>query len=322
MLKIPFEDYVALDGVNHSAAKAMADSPLAYRWACENPSPDSSSKRLGRVTHTAILEPDLYTDSVVVLDGDKPPKASGPEWDAFRSGRAVLLPDRFPRRAGNEYKAFAQKQEDDGFAILTEKEWDKCQAWSDYLDKIGGRTVIPRGDGEFAENMRDAVRGDAAAMRYLSVGRAELSLQWTERTTGLLCKSRIDWLTCINGSWVLVDLKTARSIVERDLSRAAAQYGWHTAMAFYHDALAALGIQVERVVMIVVCSRPPHDVGVFEVGEGALEGGREAYQGWLRSVKRCRELDEWPGRYKSQEQILHVPDYAEGMESDDIGFDD
>jgi hypothetical protein len=321
-LQIPFDEYLALEGVNHSAAKAAGVSLLNYRWVRDNPSPDSDSKRLGRVVHSAILEPSTYNASVMVLDGPKPSKASGPDWDAFQAGKAICQPERFPRRAGGLYDEWANPLKDDGYAILSPAMWDKCLAYQTYLHHVGRRQIIPKRDGEACDAMRDAVRGNAAAMRYLSLGRAELSIQWTEPTTGILCKSRIDFLSVVDGSWVLVDLKTTRSIIERDMSRAAATYCFHSQMAFYHDALVSLGIPIERVMMVVVCSAPPYDVAVLEVGESTLEGGREAYQGWLRKIRTGRQSGEWPGRYGEREEFLNVPEYAEGMDSDDIGFED
>ena len=323
-IQIPFDEYLLLEGVNSSALKSMADSPLAYRWTRDNPSPDSASKRLGRVGHVAILEPERYDSAVTVLDGPKPSKASGPEWDAFQAGKAMLKPGRFKARAGTPYKEWAQPFIDDGYAILLEKDWEKCLEWQKYLHHVGRREVIPKSAGELCMQMRDAVRASPEAMRYLSVGMAEITLQFIDPETGILMKVRIDWLACVNGAWVLVDLKTARSINEREFFRQMSDFSTHQQLAIYRDALRANGINVERVVIIAVRNSEPVDAGVFPVCPFSLEAGQQHYREMLRKVKKCRESGEWPGRYAGKETLFEARNWAVGMdnEDDDISFTD
>jgi hypothetical protein len=70
-------EYRAAPGVNFSRLKKIAESPLHYK---ENPPYTGKAGLLGRLGHMALLEPDLYANSVAVFDGDKRTKA----WKDFK----------------------------------------------------------------------------------------------------------------------------------------------------------------------------------------------------------------------------------------------
>lgn len=208
---------------------------------------------------------------------------------------AVLEPERFDqdvvvyegRRAGKAWLAFQEANE--GRTILKPAEHDSCQA------------------------MAEAVRNDAAAWPYLIHGEPELSLQWVDPEYEVPCKGRLDWLTVLAGKVTLADLKTARDITERGIGKAGAAYGYHGQLAYYVDGLAALGVYVDRVVMVTVANSAPHDVGVFFIERDTLAVGREWYRGLMARYVECRKSGRWPGRYDGVEQVLDLPGWAPGM---------
>ena len=97
-----FQAYSDLQGVNWSHLKAMAKSPLHYKYGLTTPRPDSPAMRLGRAIHTAVLEPDLFPVEWTLYDG---------------------------RRAGNAWTEFAAVNADKG--ILTVDEYDTVLAVRD-----------------------------------------------------------------------------------------------------------------------------------------------------------------------------------------------
>lgn len=74
------DDYDALDAVNWSTLRELARSPLHYRWALDHPRRDTDTFRLGRATHTAILEPERFLADYVLWTGGA---RRGHEWEAF-----------------------------------------------------------------------------------------------------------------------------------------------------------------------------------------------------------------------------------------------
>lgn len=98
ILDITFEEYCAIDAVNFTSLKALATSPLQYRYERDNERPDTNAYRLGRATHTAVLEPRRLLREYAVWDrktksGDKAAPRNGKAWEEFQAqheGRTIL----------------------------------------------------------------------------------------------------------------------------------------------------------------------------------------------------------------------------------------
>ena len=221
--------------------------------------------------------------------------------------KAVLEPDDFgddfvvwtgARRAGKEWDAF--KEASRVHEILTEAM--NAKAWE----------------------ISAAVRAHPAAARLLGgVGVNEHTIVWTDEATGLKCKGRADRIARDrNGVDVLIDLKTDRDPDPRAFSNTIAKRSYHMQMAFYRDGLRASGYDIGRVVLIVVESSPPFDVGVLELDEDTLRIGQSEYRALLAKVAECRASGEWPGRYPTEQQI-ELPGwyYAPDLDGDDDGAD-
>src|SRR5687768_16753006 len=68
--------------VNWSTLKHMGRSPAHYQHALKVPSEDTAAKKVGRCTHLAALEPELFLREVAVWDGGV---RRGKLWDAFEA---------------------------------------------------------------------------------------------------------------------------------------------------------------------------------------------------------------------------------------------
>ena len=192
---------------------------------------------------------------------------------------AVLEPDAFPlayavydgaRRAGKDWETFSAANASK--SILKASEYQLC------LD------------------VRDAVRGNPRAVELLS-GDSEVTRTWTDDSTGIACKARLDHL-----SDALVDLKTTASIEQHRFEATAARMVYHGQLAYYRRSIG----DAPPVYMIAVEIDPPHDVAVYRVDEEALGYGDMLVAGLLRRVQECTAANEWPGRYE-EEQELYLP---------------
>lgn len=88
--EMPFSDYLGLPHTHATALKHMLTSPLAYRVKTTEPDQDSDTLRLGRATHTYVLEPDKFGEQYAVWEGGR---RYGKTWDAFcndNSTRTIL----------------------------------------------------------------------------------------------------------------------------------------------------------------------------------------------------------------------------------------
>lgn len=108
--------------VHWSTLKALAESPLAYRWLTEHPREDTPSLLLGRAVHCAILEPDRYPAAYVVAE------------------RADGTPIRRDARTA-EYRDFLAAHP--GAEILTRADYDQARVMSDavWADRAASRVL-------------------------------------------------------------------------------------------------------------------------------------------------------------------------------------
>ena len=206
-----------------------------------------------------------------------------PDTTAMAKGRAIhsasLEPDELPKRyvtwpdarRGKEWIAFKAAAESAGREILTTDEYDDVIA------------------------CRDAVRSHPVAAQYLSAGRAEQTLEWTDAETGLACKARLDWMT--HGGTV-VDLKTARDISTRAFERQT-----HDLLYYVQAAHYVAGAGAARFVFIAVESNPPHDVRCGPLSDDALYAGEQERRRLLNLVADCTESGVWPGAFPSETEF-------------------
>lgn len=136
-------------------------------------------------------------------------------------------------------------------------------------------------------------------------GVAEASILWTCPDTGVECKSRLDWML----PRVVLDIKTSTDARPDAFARSVASYRYHVQDAFYSQAAAAAGCEIEHFVFVVVESAAPFAVALYQLDDAAREEGRRLYLRDLETYKRCRERNEWPA-YPTDIQTLSLPRWA------------
>jgi exodeoxyribonuclease VIII len=210
---------------------------------------------------------------------------------------ATLEPERFVR----EFAVFEGDRK-------AGKEWKAFEA------EHAGKTIIKQAEFETAMAIRDAVRGDPLAAKYLRKGTVEPTLVWRDPETGLLCKGRPDFIT---HDHVVVDLKTTRDVTPWSFARDVANFAYHVQATFYCDGYEALvPMSRPRAVIIAVDSKAPHDVIVYTLDEEIMGAGRDAYRAMLSRLRECRRDGKWPGHANGIELALRLPAWATPDESD------
>lgn len=220
---------------------------------------------------------------------------------------AVLEPERFLK----EYVLWQAKDADGSTRQRRGKVYDAfCEANT-------GKSVVRDEEYDEAISMRESVRRDPIAMKYLAQGEPEVALQWVDDLTGLNCRGRVDWYTQIDGGPCIVDLKTTRNAEPLFFSRDVAKMDYHLQLAYYSDAVQKATGKQPRVVIVAVESFAPYDVVTYVVPDDVLEIGRDAYHGLLEKLKVCQALNHWPGKSEDQERVLQLPSWAVPDEEND-----
>lgn len=226
---------------------------------------------------------------------------------------AVLEPERFLK----EYAIWDSKDEEGKTKQRRGKVWEAFQ------EQHSGKTIVKSDEYDEAIAIRDAVRKDTVAMKYLAMGDPEVALSWNDEHTGMLCRGRADWLATVDHELCIVDLKTTRDASPLWFSRDCAKYSYHLQLAYYADAIERATGKAPKTVVVAVESMAPYDVVTYLVPEDVLDIGREAYRTLLERLKWCQERNEWPGQGEMMERYLTLPswcipeeDGVEGLELD------
>ena len=158
-------------------------------------------------------------------------------------------------------------------------------------------------------------RNESTKALLFSGGSSEVSIVWTERKTGLLCKARIDHLGPFN-EWPLVvsDLKTTFDASRRNVERQIHNYGYHISAAHYLDGLETLqpvpaGDPFRRFMWAFVESKAPYCAAAYEITDEALAQGLADRDRFLLKWKECTESGDWHG-YPPGVEYAGLPAYA------------
>lgn len=77
-----YPDYARIPRVNWSTLRSMVfGSPLHYLHAIQEPSPDTTSRMMGRLLHALVLRPADVSSEFAIYPGER---RAGKEWEEFR----------------------------------------------------------------------------------------------------------------------------------------------------------------------------------------------------------------------------------------------
>lgn len=225
------------------------------------------------------------------------------------SHTAVLEPERFLK----DYAIWKSTDAEGKTKQRRGKGWEEFQKLND------GKVIVKDDEYDEAISLRDAVRRDPIAMKYLAMGEPEIALQWTDNDTGILCRGRIDWMTNVDDQICIVDLKTTRDASPFAFSKDCAKYSYHLQLAYYADAIELATGQMPKCVVVAVESHAPYDVVTYIVPEEVLDIGRVVYKELLEKLKFCNESGMWAGQGEMMERYLTLPAWCmPGEENDDM----
>lgn len=178
-----------------------------------------------------------------------------------------------------------------------------AQQWRDAV-RADGQVPILAEEHERALAVADAVRASKAGALF-ELGRAEVSLQWTDAESGVACKARLDWLA----PNAIVDLKTCDSASPSAIAKASMNYRYDMQDAAYTDAVAACGLGDLPMVFVFVEKTPPHLVHPIVLDPPARELGARRWRDAIELYLSCTATGRWPG-YADDITVISYPAYA------------
>lgn len=282
---IPFEQYEAIPAASKHLLDSLSISPL-HCWSY-NINPERGKQKatparvLGNAIHVSILEPERFEKEFV----REPDKKEHP-------GVLDLLEDY--KKASKEYglKVTGTKPVLQERLLATEK-IGKSSFWSNiYESQTFGRTVLSESDWRITKAITSRVRKHPAASELLKYGKAEQSIFWVDKETGVQCKGRLDWIT--DGSHI-VDLKSTTDASPEGFQRSISKYRYYVQAAMYVDGLYYATGNETDFVFAAWEKHAPYASALYYATPEMLEAGRQEYRRLLKIYAKCLESDTWGG---------------------------
>lgn len=166
-------------------------------------------------------------------------------------------------------------------SALTKSRAKSGDAWKDYDAKYGDKYVLVVPGNKKDDGIRPMLanlRAHKTVQELLeaSVFR-EQSIIWTDPTTGLGCRARLDDVARRKNRNILWDLKTASDISERACDNQAATLGYHRSLEWYATGLAQVGDRltfgsnIDTYLIVWVQSSAPYHIAVDEIDKDTID---------------------------------------------------
>lgn len=149
------------------------------------------------------------------------------------------------------------------------------------------------------------LRGHERAMRYFSAGSGEVELSATHPGTGLLLKSKLDWVN--RDERYIVDLKTTRDL--SNTGRLIASWLIDFQLAFYRRLLLLMTGDTYDCRLVLVMNQPPYLVDAGQVCDIAIDAMDAQIDPLLERVAEAEQSGCWPGLDDTGDKVFTVPSY-------------
>lgn len=172
--------------------------------------------------------------------------------------------------------------------------------WKDAKKEAEAEGKILLDPDQYADVLRgfDAFCEHPLAHKLVSqCQKIEASGFYVDEETGLWLKFRPDGY-CANDTHgdFIFDYKTARSISDRDLSKAIQDYGYHVSAAHYIAGIKAVtGRTVKDYFLCFQKSSGSMDVRIVRLRDDDIQLGMEIRKKALLLIADCRDKNHWPG---------------------------
>lgn len=186
----------------------------------------------------------------------------------------------------------------DPFEVLPFANWTTKAAKEAREDaRAEGKAPILAKDYVIAKTMAEVVAADPKLGPLFTEGKAEVSLMWTDEKTGIVRRSRPDWMRASQGKrLVFVDYKTAASSEPVKFGKSAADFGYCAQAATAVDGAITLGLDPDPLFVFVAQEKDaPYIVTGTYATDEVLQIGRYLSRKALRTYAECLETGIWPG---------------------------
>jgi hypothetical protein len=272
---IPFPEYLEIPYFSKSMVSDILRSPMALKYAMENPSESKEAMNFGSLLDCLLFEPVEY------------------------SSRFAVRPDTY---------------ESEKKGVIEVKPWsgnsNKCKEWLAGAQR-DGLTVVSAVDVARAGTIVERIKRHKTASQWIE-GKYQVSIIWKDTTTGVYCKGRMDiWQ---EGNRI-VDLKATNDPLPAAFSKTVNNFKYHVQAAMYSIGLhcAQTGSypdDYKTPFSFIACEmEEPHDIVAYDMDSESMDCGKILFREAIDKYAACVAADSWPG-YSDYAEPLSIPMWA------------
>lgn len=183
-------------------------------------------------------------------------------------------------------------------------------AYSQFLNDNEGKVIIDENTFKTAEEMCKALK-ENSFVKKLFAGEKETPFFWTDEMTGEQCKCRTDVITEIDGTNIIVDLKSADNAETEAFTRSAIKYGYDLQAAMYTEGVQKNTGKKYIFVFVVIEKKPPYAINILQADELLMRRGYDIFRELIGIYHDCKQTNNWYGFLGKYNMInnLALPSY-------------
>jgi len=186
-----------------------------------------------------------------------------------------------------------------------EKPWTmaskSCKAW---MRDHGNKPILTKPEERWLEETVETMRLNPHVKQLPLSGEFEQSLFAYDDRTGLLIKTRPDWIAP-NG--VFIDLKSTTDASTDKFSKDLNAYGYHIQAAMARKVARLLGMEFNSYFYIIVEKSDPCRINVRQLQYTAIDLGAFIIDDLLELLVKCKESGYWPD-YSGEDKRIGMVD--------------
>jgi hypothetical protein len=274
-------DYDAHNALNQSLAKMLLISPGHFKQALDAPHKDSPALRIGSLTHMLVLQPELFTTSVICTPEDAPKKPTQKQREAKKPKAETL-------------EAIA---------------W-----WDNFEQASQGKMVVALDEYQEAVLAGQALKAEMAHWGITPIA-TELSLVCDYGKVPL--KGQLDMVTA--DGWIY-DLKTFGDYISpRNVLSTTYKRAYHLQSAWYCLLFKQVfGFRPKGFRMICVEKAQPNATAIFEISADLQAEGGVLMTQAIEAYAATMEFNSFPCYPKEIQQLK--PWKSSGQSESTISF--
>lgn len=218
-----------------------------------------------------------------------------------------------PMLEGNQFHTYILEPEKfNSQYFVSDKIVRRGKKWDEVVDSAEGKQIIFSERLEELQKMKSSLMLFPRATALLSGGVAESSIYWEDSDTGVLCKSRPDYINF--DKKFITDLKTTENASFNAFSKSVVKYNYHVQAALMLDGFKAVtGEDISGVFNFAIEKAPPYCCCVFMIDDAAIDRGRQEYKKALRIFSEHDASGVWPS-YSDEIEEIKLPSWANSEE--------